>query len=1028
MGSFTLEVQCKKQGHDLEETRRKLQKLIDEDESDGVEDVQIFCRWLVRRYGSLENGFRALDANRSGGLSVSEFNVGLTQMGWIKIVGRRLFKIIDTLEKGEIDMSDLTRVWEKFVDGGQDDQEIAETLAKAELDMKADEKNQLGEVRERMRKLIIQNNDIEEENKRLESALKKAEMRTKNSKGGEDDGMKNMERKNDLIKDSYEKLKEERDEMTSKMTAAMWKCRESHILQVKYQRQAETSQAETKKLQKKYDTVRAAYKKKHAEDPDGPAEDFFAGATANAANMASMAAMSNSMAAVSTAFFTNPSNLTKNFSIEALDADSASGMVTSTASWRPGSPDGDNAMQPARLDGDSNAMHCPKCKAVLRLNPLPTAASTLQTAFQNSASPAGMRSMLKDFAGGGDDAAGLAGLAGLFGDEDRAGTPDKRAQMTPEEMLANMTDEDLLFGSPTAQGGRAGHTGRSMPPGNMGGALGASYRNKTEDHVAKHGRKHRWQLLFSDAQDRRVMSDSLRPGSPSTGQPVPEDGAPPTVLSKETMNLLEHAERVRGIWKEAVPIESLAGKDSKSYASARADSPDGELRGADAVRVLGTSRSFGVGGCCVSQSMAGSMGGRIHLGPPRRDVQSPRGASPPLPSPLRGEPLSSPVRSAQNTAPPPTSFLDANNLIPSAEGTTEGFFPSGVSSLIDSMQRQSHPKNQKRHSQKAEGSPRGTPTPPTPNLQIVGNVSDNGWAKLGSDLPASASRTPPKGLSRTSPLPTATPPLTVTTWETANLLPNHDDFDEGLQGHSMGGHGSTKVVGSWNKRGLIRAGDSDLEPVPKALGSGLPSTPDLIANQRNSSSLSRGALRRVPAQLPHLSDSARTPSKASKMLSVSMPDLGIMFERPPTSVLQNAVRTPPIAAEEMQQRVQPLQPSPTKRGLKSTRGLGQSGSRYGAGDGAAGAVPFEVPLLYVGNAPTGPVGVQGKLEASIRSSHAHSGPSPEKGNPFMMAASALELGSHVQRHAATEDVTVGAASQSSPMIVQHAPASRRLLS
>jgi len=210
-------------------------------------------------------------------------------------------------------------------------------------------------------------------------------------------------------------------------------------------------------------------------------------------------------------------------------------------------------------------------------------------------------------AGGGDDAGGLLPSDG----EDSGG---ERRAMSPEELLANMTDEDLLFGSPTAQGGRAGHTGRSMPPGNMGGALGASYRNKTEDHVAKHGRKHRWQLLFSDAQDRRVMSDSLRPGSPSTGQPVPEDGAPPTVLSKETMNLLEHAERVRGIWKEAVPIESLAGKDSNSYASARADSPDGELRGADAVRVLGTSRSFGVGGCCVSQSMAGSMAAESTLG------------------------------------------------------------------------------------------------------------------------------------------------------------------------------------------------------------------------------------------------------------------------------------------------------------------------------------------------------------------------------------------------------------------------------
>jgi len=994
-GKWKLEVQIHSQTKDYDEVKRKLQRLIDEDESDGVEDIQIFCKWIVKRYGNLQNGFNALDTSRNGGLSVSEFNSGLLTMGWIKIVGRRLFKIIDQQEKGEIDISDLQAIWDKMVDGKEDAGDMEDLMRKAEEDMKQDEKSQLGEVRERNRKLIIQNQELEDENKRLQRLCNISDSRAKGGKGGDDEGMNKLERKNDLIKDSYERLKCERDEMTSKMTAAMWKCREAHILQVKYQRQAETSQQDLTKLQRKYDAVRAAYKKKHAEDPDAIGEFGF---SAIAGNMAGM------LGEMSTAIFTNP-NMLKSFTLETGDGFSNGATLPEQLAAERAT----TIQTPPGATISDGAMRCPNCSTVLRLQPRQGAASTFESTLQAtaSASPGVLRNLLKDcMAGAGDNGAGLMPSDGE--DDFRLGSAENRRQqaMSPEEMLANMTDEDLLFGSPSALKAKSNaNVGRAMPPS---GGSGAAYKLRADGHQGEHGKKHRWQLLFADAQDRKV--DSMRPGTPGSqgsqgGQqgalqamPVLEEGAMPNpmssvILSKDSVNLLEHARQVRGMWKEAVPIDNAFPNIGNS---------DDDLR-AQVALARGSSRSTGVGGGCTSGSMAGSMGGRIRLGgAPRQELNMDNIGSLASSNSLLG---SVSIRPMETGRAPPTSFLDANNLLPSAYGSMEGF------NLADGQKSPVKDKHQKKLQK--DNSPRNTGPP----LQIVGN--DPGRARVGTpptSPPAPSARvdSPDK---RILPKTSASPPVSVKTWE-SGVLPNHADFefDEGIYGQSLGGHGNSKVVGSW-RRTLMKGGDVEPTTPLQALGAGLPSTPELM---RTTSSLSRGGLRRVPAQgstLPQL-DSARSPSKPSNKLSVSMPDLGIIFDRPVTSV-----RTPPLAEE----RAQPVTGHAKGRN-RSTRGLGQSGSGLPsrAGDSSSSTAPFEAPLLYVGNPPTEPFGMQGRLADSLGHSHvtgaSHTVPKDPR-NQFMMAASALDLASHVQRHADHADPP-----PSTPPMIVHASKGRTLLS
>lgn len=315
-------------------------------------------------------------------------------------------------------------------------------------------------------------------------------------------------------------------------------------------------------------------------------------------------------------------------------------------------------------------------------------------------------------------------------------------------------------------------------------------------------------------------------------------------------------------------------------------------------------------------------------------------------------------------------------------------------------------------------SPRDMNPSPSPNLQIVGNDTSS-----SKGLSPAFQGDPPGRDRPRSPRQHKSPPVTVMTWGDREFgpTPNFDEVDEGVHGHSMA-RGNASISGSWKR--VLGKGEFSFEkpPQPEALGAGLPSTPDQM---RSSPSLVKGgALRRAPAvasttQLPTLTDTSRnaTASKqraAEKLMSNSMPDLGAHFDSRPA-----AVRTPPLAGSSLGH--DPASPSKKIRARKIGSAMTPvSSGKHGAGDGAAGPVaPFEVPLLYVGNPPTPPSAMG--PDSSLRLSHSHTtGAShtvPIDRSHFMMAATALELGSHVQRHAAFDEAVLNL---ESPLIVQHA--------
>merc|ERR1712176_1261024 len=110
-----------------------------------------------------------MGTSKNGKVDTMEFISSLNLMGWVRIVGRRLFKIIDQQQKGEIELSDLEAVFGRYVAGQPDEHEVMQSLQRADEEAKAAEKDQLGEARERIRQLTIENTDLETENRRLKT-------------------------------------------------------------------------------------------------------------------------------------------------------------------------------------------------------------------------------------------------------------------------------------------------------------------------------------------------------------------------------------------------------------------------------------------------------------------------------------------------------------------------------------------------------------------------------------------------------------------------------------------------------------------------------------------------------------------------------------------------------------------------------------------------------------------------------------------------------------------------------------------
>mmetsp|Transcript_50339 Transcript_50339/g.79753 ORF Transcript_50339/g.79753 Transcript_50339/m.79753 type:complete len:1647 (-) Transcript_50339:116-5056(-) len=1014
-----LDDQCHKYEHELQESRQRLKQLIEEDESDGVNDVQIFCRWLIRRYGNLENGFRAMDSNKSGGMSVYEFNAGLMQMGWIKIVGRRLFKIIDAHEKGEIELSDLEAVFNRFVEGREDDEDIAESLRKAEEESKAMEKDQLGEARERIRKLVVENNDLEKENKRLKDLSSKMEMRAVGSKDG-GQGMKNMERKVDLMKEGYDKLKQERDENASKMTAAMWKCREAHILQVKYMRQAEQAEQDLKKLQRKYDMVKKSFRKRDSGmfEEGNASVSVAAMSTALLSNPGLMTGFINSVSlevdpddepkTVRLDTPGSPSSIKPSTPSEKLNTPGERLGTTDTASitlspsstsvaFRPGTgsppPSSYGLRRTSTGCSSPSGLLCPKCGTALRVR-APT-----QESFNNtqSSTPGALKQLLAAAANMGP---GSGDELGTEGEESGGG------EMSPEDVIANMTDEDLLFGHP-----------RGLKPLRLGTAHkgGASYRDKIEAQANQPGKKRRWQLLFADAQEKQneaeqgmnasvsAMGTSVRGMGTGIGgiavRPTTaglDTGASPMMLSKESMNLLEHAKQVRekSLWKEA-SINEVGPGNFQSM----------DLRGeplSPTIGGQGTARAFGIGGAPVSQSFAGGTRGRVALGSSMRgmpDIPEPKAFSMAnlgsISSQSMATSASAPMLRAQArlvTTPPPPHLEESRS--PKKEGK-EGL-PAAVANLLQPSEAQRSQRPHKKP-QRETSPPERTPLPGPP-LQIIGNekIESQGYLTAG-DHPLAKDETDKGSITENSSPTRPLNRMSSTSLGEGGVLASHmpfDNDDDGTQPWHHMSHGNKNVVGMWTGgvRSLGRGRIDHDHAFSQALGAGLP------GDVSRSPIVLKAGLRRVPAQLPQIGK-----TKLDK-LSSSMPDLNI-HERPAI------IKTHPLVAS-----VSPgseVSSPVLQRSRKSPRSRRQS-----APEDSSCLASFEALGLYIGRPP--PVGHVGPHEASLRESHgtgaSHTVPSALK-KQFAMAANALELGIHVQRHAAVEQ-DLGEDFQS-PLIVSH---------
>lgn len=673
-------------------------------------------------------------------------------------------------------------------------------------------------------------------------------------------------------------------------------------------------------------------------------------------------------------------------------------------------------------------MTCPKCGCCLRVK-APTQESFDGTTSSN---PGALRQLL----------AAAANIGGGLGSGDELGTEGEDSgnerSMSPEEMIANMTDEDLLFGNP-----------QQIKPLGLGRAhkAGASYRDKIEAQANQPGKKRRWQLLFADAQEKQNESEqptnmsmnnmaasirgmsmgSIRPSSP--GSPMATSNI---VLSKESMNLLEHAKQARekSLWKEASASEGALGMQSVVE---RGDSRGSGLGGVGQT----TARAYGIGGSPVSQSFGGG-GGRVALGSSMRGMpdtlpepkalsmakigsissqsmatstsapmlrgsvssQQRQAATPPAkvatpPAPGNREELSSPTKESE----------EARGLPPAVANLLQ---PGGTSLQPADAQRRASQKKSLRENSPPERFPQGPP------LQIVGNekLEGQGYPNMivtppGDPPPATASdavdrRPSSDPLSPTRPVTRMTPLLGE-----GGILATQMPFDKDDEGHPwhQGSHGNKNIVGMWtggSRNYGHRRGDSDALP-PQALGADLPD------KGPRSPMVVKTGLRRVPAQLPQI---GCDPKKLKQdRLSSSMPDLSFHHERPVV------MKTPALAAS-MSPGYDPVSSPPQSRMRKKSPPRGTDGRRHSAGDYNNSQATFEAPWLYIGRPPP-PPSQGGSHEASMRdggTGASHMIPAALR-KQFAMAASALELGSHVQRHAAVEQ-DLGEDFKS-PLIVSH---------
>jgi len=885
------EFQLEKEVHQLGKLKAKMDAMIGQDELEGIDDVAIFCRWLIKKYGGIDRGFRALDTNLNGDLSYTEFCRGLTQMGWIQIVGRRLFNVIDPKEKGHLTLPMLWEVYHKYVEGMAEDPETTkkmEQLARQHEEHQ-EENRKLEIAKDRIKEVESEKAALQDEivilKKKAARALGEANKPSENS-----DKLKAQERKGDALKTGYENLKGERDELASKMTAAMWKCREAYILQVKYKRDADTKTEEFGKLTKKFELFKSHFKNRMQGDPMSPsAQSMPAGGFAHSQGMDpfSMSSPGAMMAGGMTLSLMNDC------------ADDTDGKLESTAALASGVLSGalndDVATQPGSPGG---GIRCPKCNASLRFGPSP----------------------------GGPDAQDAAAAAG----------------MSPEDLIAKMSDEDLLGGKIPGQSPQASR--RSPSP--------------------------------------------QRTGFLSTGGQMDALGVTHAMMSQESAELIDHARQIRLLWREAVPIDEVFPRHQ------RAAPNEAEIKG-------GSSRvplpgAVTVGRTVQRQKLAQYDGDPIPID--EELLQKLQAKVEETAGKQAGEQFAAAAANVKQ--------LHKQNLQPFEEGP--GVVGTGIPSLHDGptgvqLSRSLGNQNIKAavlqdYSKQARDSHfLDTPSPP---LLIVG-------ANAPPDL---RNGTPPA--RRPASFADLHQPE-----QQRSRGPDRISASDGFNGHfGMGGddleddgiknrsRGNKNVGGSWrshhaNARGGDNSGASAGEQIAP-IGSGLPTAIGTSSGKRTA------AARRVPQQLPQLSpDRQAAPAMGIQAMrpSASMPNLAMDMARP-------GKLSPPPPAMAL------VSPSPDRsRPRQNQRNMFTPPESAVAR--AAAEAPFEASSLRVGNpAPLAPTGLRPAKKRALGASGCVPKEMTREQKQLMMASGAFELGSHVQRHAATEMAPVVIQGGSLPVV------------
>lgn len=560
---------------------------------EGCDDITLFCRWINRKWGTLQNGFNSLDIDRDGTMSYNDFCAGLNERGWVRAHGRRLFDAIDIDTTGMVTFENLLAVYKRYGEGksakmanaamamGEEEQENEDKIVRR-LDLAMERIKRLEELKAQ---LVDEADNLQRKLVRLQGTRPPVD----------NEKVKGLERKMDSFKQGIESVKAERDELASKMTAAMWKCREACIQQVKYKREAETKTDEFNRLRHKFEIFKATYRQSSRLSTTGqpmpaghetlPAGGFGAtrGMTMGLPSGGALAATAPGGGAL--AIGTTGIDFDGGAMLIADDTDGVSPVSTCAPFTRTNTADGTMTREvlgaaltslessvpltslrasPAHGScgggGGAATLMCPRCNTPLRLQ------------MPGESQARGSTALLNNFGDGGLDGL-VEGFGTLGGDV---------ANMSPADLIGRMSDDDLLRLGAGAGGGDyapgAHQGGFEAGPDRHGGAAGGGassgklmpYRARIAGWLEA-GPKQRYELLFLDAMDRRRFQET------STGFTISEAPAPQhfadvrtaTVadLRKENQELIEHARRIRSQWREAVPIDQVFPGKHHSSAS-----------------------------------------------------------------------------------------------------------------------------------------------------------------------------------------------------------------------------------------------------------------------------------------------------------------------------------------------------------------------------------------------------------------------------------------------------------------------------